>query len=108
DLLTEHSILVQLTLLREREQLIVRDAAPEEERQARGEVEIAYPVRRAGGEPLRRRLDAEDKLRIGEQPLHERLDARIERAALPAEGVKLHQRRDIRGCFEASIGTARE
>ena len=48
DLSIEHSRLVQLSLNGDLEQSFVRDAAPKEEREARGKFEIADAIRDAG------------------------------------------------------------
>ena len=55
----EHGRILQLARARQRQQLVVRDAAPEEERQARRELDIADAIRRA-----RRRRSA-DRARRG-------------------------------------------
>ena len=54
---------VQLALLGQRQQLVVRNAAPEEERQPRRELEIADAVGAARRDAGRLALDAEEELR---------------------------------------------
>ena len=58
------------------QQLVVRNAAPEEERQPRRELEVADAIGRAGRRRSRIALDAEDELRRRENPLERRFDAR--------------------------------
>ncbi len=64
------------------EQLVVRDAAPEEERQPRGELEIGQPVRGTSGDARGIALGAEEEVGIDQNPLERELDAGIE--ALPS------------------------
>ena len=58
------------------EQLVVRDAAPQEERQPRRQLEIAEPVRGARRDVGRLALEAEEELRIDEHARQRALDAR--------------------------------
>ena len=71
----------QLAALGRVEQLVVGDAAPQEEREARGELEISQRVRlpRLGA---RRVLEhAQEEVGVDEQPLEGELDAGVEAAA---------------------------
>src|SRR4029077_8928658 len=56
----------ELACNRRGEQFIVGDAAPQEERQAGCQLEIADPVDTAGGDVLGFAFDAEQELRIDE------------------------------------------
>src|SRR5205823_6123176 len=89
----------QLSSRRDVQQLVIRDAAPEEERQPGRELDVADLERRAARESGWLAFDAEKKLRADEQPLERALDARVEArlvAALVKEGQQV-----------AKIGVAR-
>src|SRR5262249_8410368 len=73
------------------EQLVIRNAAPQEERQARREIEIADAIDRAGGNVGGRTLEAEQELRADEQPLDRLLNAAIESALLAARFIERQQ-----------------
>ena len=76
---------VQRAAGRRVEQLVVRNAAPEEERQPRGEVEVGHAIGSARRESRRIALGAEDELRAGEHTPQRQIDAAVEAAAvLPA------------------------
>ena len=64
------------------QQLVVRDAAPEEERQARRQLDVADPIRRARRRGPRVALDAEQELRARQERAQRHLDARFEAAGL--------------------------
>ncbi len=66
----------------ELDQLQVGDAAPQEERQARRQFQIADPVGGARRRLGRLDLGAVDEIRIGQQALDHRFDAGVELAAL--------------------------
>ena len=69
---------------RDVEQFLVRNAAPQEERQARRQLEVVEAIRRPG-QPVRRIvLDTEHELRAGENPLQRALDARLRSSVAPA------------------------
>ena len=67
------------------DQLIVRDAAPQEERQPRCELEVADAIRRPGGHADGSRSAAKDELRIGQNAAKPELDAGLE-GSLPTTG----------------------
>ena len=109
DLLLEHLGVVQTTLRGKLDQLLVRDAAPEEEREARGELQIADPVRRPRRRPGRLDLRSIDELRIREDALHHGLDAVIEAAAFFTSGLEeAHHRLDVGIGRGAAEGFARQ
>ena len=84
----EHRRLVQLAARRHVEQLVVRDAAPEEERQPRRQLEIADAIRRVRRDAGRILLDAEQELRAHQHGGQRHLDAASKssvRARLPIE-----------------------
>src|SRR6185312_16425007 len=60
------------------QEFVVRNGAPEEERQARREFEAAEPVRRSGGEIRGGVLDAEQKAGGGKNAFEPHLDAGVE------------------------------
>ena len=80
------------------QQLLVRSRAPEEERQARREIEIADAVVLARPHaPRGVFLEPEEELRAREDRLQRRPDARLEVAVLAAFVVELHQAVDVFG-----------
>ena len=91
----ENARLAQRAGLRRREQLVVRDAAPEEERQPRRELQIRDAVRRPRGRFSRIDLDAEEELGVDEDGAERELDAALEASPRPAGVVEPHQRVDV-------------
>ena len=77
-LLVEHARRAELTATRQVEQLVVRDAGPEKERQARGELEIGDPVDLSVGHTGRVSFDAEQKLRAHQHAFDGALDTALE------------------------------
>ena len=76
------------------EQLVVRDAAPQEERQARRELEVADAIGRPRRDAGRVLFDAEQELRIHQHRAQGHLDPRVEvslRTPLPIERHRLFQ-----------------
>src|SRR5262249_4729281 len=59
------------------EQFVVRDAAPEEKRQARGKIQPAQAIGRAGRRTWRITLDSEEEVGIGEDRFETASDAFI-------------------------------
>ncbi len=104
----QHGRRVKRAGRRHAQQLIVRDAAPQEERQPRRELEVADAIDRAGRNVRRIALDAERELRAGQNPLQRRLHARVECALLAAKHVEVVQPFEIARCNLAAIGTARK
>ena len=91
------------------EQLVVRNAAPEEERQTRGELEIADAVARRRARRSRIALDAEQELRAGEQTLERQLDAGLERCRRRGQLRRTEQRAEIVAVVDGPpIGAPRE
>ncbi len=86
----EHGRLTQRAVRRDTQQLVVGDAAPQEERDARGEVEVADRVRRALRDAGRIGFEPEEELRLDQQPRQRRLNARVERRP----GAALLEERD--------------
>src|SRR5687768_16766313 len=98
----------QAALARKLEQLVVRNAAPQEERQARRELEIADAVDAAGRNVRRLFLDAVDEARRDEHAGQRDLNAGLEvprRAPLP---VKRHQRVEVRAGHGAAVRAPRD
>ncbi len=111
DLCGEHRRIVELAGGREREQLVVRDAAPEKERQARRELEIADPVDGADRDVGGVALEPIEESRIDEQPRQRVLDADLEIAAfLAPEPIELQQglHRVVVGRHRAAVRARRE
>ena len=81
--------------MRRVEQLVVRNAAPQEERQARGEFQVADAIggiRRDAGRIL---LDAEQELRTHQHRAQRHLDAGVETALRPGVFVELQRNLQI-------------
>src|SRR5262249_34732980 len=68
-------------------QFVVRDAAPDEERETRREVKIAQLIRGTSRNPNGIAIHPEQECRTHQQTPDRRFDARIE-AALPATGIE--------------------
>ena len=96
DLLFEHGGLPQGATLRGIQQLVVRNAAPEEEREARGQREVVDPVVRLRRDAVRIHLDAEEETRRDQETPKGHLDALLERAVRAAGLVEGHQLRHVR------------
>src|SRR5262245_40575372 len=95
-LLFEDGGLLETPLLRHLQERVVRRAAPQEERKARREIEIADAIRlsrRKGGRLL---LDAIDELRRGQNAGKRSLDTELEILLAPSLPIELHQRIDNR------------
>ena len=108
-LLLEHRRLVQLALRRQVEQLVVGNAAPEEERQARRQLEVADPIGAvpaappAGANSVRNRNDGLTRMRCSASSMP---------ASKPplgaALGVEVEQHLDVRVGDRPAIGAARQ
>ena len=104
----EHLGFAQLAALRQVEELVVRDAAPEEERQAGRELDVGDAVGRARRDARRVRFDAEEELRVHQHRAQGHLDPRVEvplRAGLP---VQLHRLPEVRVDDRPPVGPAHE
>src|SRR5262249_8598413 len=77
-LLRQHGGIFQLALLRQSEELVVRDAAPQEERETGSQFDIADAVNTARGAALWIVLDAEEKIRRDQHRANRFLDAVVE------------------------------
>ena len=92
----EHRRVLQLSGGRGIQQLVVGNAAPEKERQPRGELEIADRDRACRAPAFAGSvLDAEQELRAHQHPLERPLNAAIESAFGPARGVERQQPLDV-------------
>ena len=101
NLLLEDRRLRQLVPFCERQQLIVGDAAPEEERQSRRDLQITQTVHADGVSPkrfARRRIHAKQKVGIDQEPFECELNAAVEcSAVLEAAVEECNERLRIRG-----------
>src|SRR5436190_838212 len=70
DLLFEHRRLAQLSTARRVQQFVVWNAAPEEERQPRRQLELADRIGGVGGDPHRVSFNTKQKFRAHEQTLN--------------------------------------
>ena len=110
-LLLERCGLRQLAALGGVEQPVVWNAVPQEEGQARGELEIRQSIRGRPGSfgPGNVPMHAQQEIRIDEHALECELNSRIEAAAFPSPIVeKWQERLHICGCRRASVGQARD
>ena len=106
-MLRQHRRFAQLIALRQREQGVVGDAVPEEERQPRGEIEIVDAIAHAG-RGRRLALDAEQKVEADEHPFDSRLHAAFKAACFRRSVEEAEQRIHLLGCGWPTVGTARE
>ena len=93
---------------RRRSQLVVWNAAPEEERQARGQVQIADPIGRTRSHACRLAFDAKQKAGSREDALESALDTGIEITLAAAGSVKTDQRGEVGVAHRTPIGSRRE
>ena len=100
--------IAQLPLLRQAQQLLVRDAAPQEERQTRRELDVADPIWRVRRDASGIGFDAQQELRADEQTLQRLIDPLVEAARRGAVAVERHQRLDVGGRHRTTIGAASE
>ncbi len=91
DLGVEHRRVAELARHRGLQQLIVRSLAPQEERQARGQLHIADAVGRSGRRVDRNGLDAIQEFRAGEDRHGGLLDAAVEVLHFAALLVEAHR-----------------
>ena len=92
DLLLEHARIVQPIGRSGFEQLVVRNAAPEKEGEARCELEVGDPIDAGDRDVGRLALESIQKLGIDEQPRQRILDAAFEIAAFDApDSIELEQ-----------------
>ena len=95
DLLLEHGWRAQLPVARQLDERVVGARAPQEIREPRRQFQVVDRVMLAGREAVGHALEAEDELGTRDRGLHHRTDAGLERAFLAAQGVELHQHRDV-------------
>ena len=104
----QHGGVAQPPLLGQRQQLVVRDAAPQEERQPRREVDVGNPVRRPGLDSVRVALDAQQELGRDEQRFQRPLDAGFEAALFVSGRVRQQQRVHVGAGDRPAEGAARQ
>ncbi len=104
----EHRGLAQPARLGEVEQLVVGDAAPQEEGQARRELEVADGVALPRRDPGRVALDPQHELGAREQPPQGHLDAGVEAALAPTLVEEPEEDIEIGRGDGAPVGPARE
>ncbi len=107
-LLLEHGGLSQLPRRGHRNQLVVWNAAPQEERQARGERKVADAIRRVRRKAGRIRLDAEQELRAHEHAGERHLDTRVEIRVCTSALVERHRPLEIGLGHRPAVGPPRE
>ena len=107
-LLLERRRLAKPSLLRKGQELIVRHAAPEEERQPGRQRQVADAIGPAGRHSRGGDLASIDEFRIREQATQRFLDAVIEGAGASARAVELHEHADVGGSHRPAEGPARQ
>src|SRR5262249_11279042 len=95
NLLIEHGRIGQFALYSQIEQFVVRNAAPQKERETRRQLEIGEAVRRTSDDVGRLALDPEHEARRGENSPEAVLDASVEAAFFPSRAIETHQRRCV-------------
>src|ERR1700678_265419 len=90
------------------EKFVIGNAAPQEEREARREFQIADAVGRVGSSVRGIALEAIDELRIGENAAQRHLDAGFEIALITAGLIEAEEGFEIRVGDGPAIGVARE
>ena len=109
DLRLQHRRIAERAPLRRIEQRLVGNAAPQEERQARGHLHVAQAVRRARSRPGRIAFDAQEEIGVDEHPLERELDAGVKAAAARAAAVEeAEQRLDVVRRHGTAIGAPRQ
>ena len=107
-LLVEHDRIPERLLLRDVQQLVIRDAAPQEERQTRRQLEVGDAIRRIRRDGLRLTLEAEQKLRADEDAANRQFEARLK--ACLSRAIAVPGQRDLKIVVGngPSIGAPRE
>ena len=105
-LLLEHGRVTELPTHRDVQQFVVRDAAPQEERQPGREFHIADAVGRVREEPRRVTLDAEQEVGVHEHPFERELNTGVEVPLAPPGRIELHQGRHFAVTDRPAIGPA--
>ena len=105
-LLLEHAGVPQLPFHRDVQQLVVRDAAPQEERQPRRQFEVADTVGGAASGVGRIDLDPVQELGADQQALERTLDAALEPALRPPFFEERKERRHVLVGHRAAVGAA--
>ena len=94
-LLLQHVGVFQFSLSGCVDQFVIGKIAPQEEGQARRQLEIANPIGFARFGAGRRGLGAENKFRMRKNELQRLLDAVLKVAGLAADVIEIHQRIDV-------------
>ena len=90
------------------EQLVVGNAAPEEEREARGQLQVGYRVGRARRDRGRLVLEPEQEAWADQDAAHRQLDARLEAAARRAVAVQAEGDLQVGVAHRAPPGASRQ
>ena len=108
DLVGEDSRIAEAAARGQVEQFVVRDALPEEEGQAGGQLEIAQTVDGAGPRIHRMPLDAQQEARHRQQGFERSLDPGLEVARGATLPVDRQQRLDVGLVHRPPVGAARQ
>ena len=103
-----HGLVGELAALRDRKQLVVWDAAPHEEREPRGELEVSDPVYAARIGSRRIVFRAEDEIRRHQDLLQRQSHAGFEAATLRAHLIERGELRHVLVRHRPPIGTVSE
>src|SRR5262249_55565973 len=88
DLLLQNGWIFQLALFRDGQNLVIGNAAPNEEGQPRCQFQIADSMNGSGGEIRGIAFEPENELRIGKHPAKRHLDSFIEIARLASFAIE--------------------
>jgi hypothetical protein len=108
DLPFEHLRVMKRAVLRHLQQLVVRNTAPEEEREPGCQLEIGDPIRRLRRQACGIGLDAEEEVRTDEHGRHCHLDAGVEALGLTRLPVKIERTAQIGVGHRAPIRAAHQ
>src|SRR5690606_24982961 len=108
DLRLEHLPIVKLAARGDVEQLVVGNAAPQEEREPRRELEVAHSVGGPRGHVGRIVLETEEELRAREQTLERDLNTALESALGASPFVEQQQALEILFRVGTAVRPARE
>src|SRR5207247_5346097 len=107
-LLLQHLRMPQLASDRDVEQFVVRNAAPDEEGQARGQLDVAEPIRDGGRGLWRILFDSEQEVDRDQNPSKRRLDAALEAALSPSRVIEREKRLNLVVAQRPAVCTASE
>src|SRR6185503_15928185 len=108
DLLFQHRRVFEFSLGCQGEQLLVGNGAPQEERQARGQFQVADAIGGIGRDVGRVVLDTKDEFWTGDDAADAHLDSLLESAFITASLVERQEALHVFVIHGAAVGAARE